>query len=408
MMEMKSEEELHLEQSPAPKDLNSSVNSSPHDTTMSSGLVPCSSQAGDSEHSTTLLHSELCESVLTHPDRYLDGVPIFGMDEGEEAHHTHIPTTNIDLAERIPILEPTDMGSTGFDAQSHQAALDPGCRESTECPESPQGQLKIETLPEDTEDSVEPKDAKMELLNSVPFLVSEEGVLFQCFPLSEKEMIIMSVNDNSLLVNDSITNQIPTSDSASNATTSKYDSIISVKEDSMLKLPTVSEISSQQSDPSSIILSSAGITENDENLPSCSAPEVSQSSGLPQISLVSHIDLDTTASLQHDSLECHDDNSSGRKIRSKTVPAVNEVTRENGMKVTHATIYAPAPRKMKGGGGEGEEQGGSDCLRCHLCSDTLPSLLTLRHHLVVTHNQADIKSYKVSARKAIPVPLTSR
>nr|XP_053636565.1 uncharacterized protein LOC128691710 [Cherax quadricarinatus]XP_053636566.1 uncharacterized protein LOC128691710 [Cherax quadricarinatus] len=358
-----------------------------------------SETAGDTAQNSSLLTSEFCELTskldrdnlikveLAQPCRYLEEVPIFGIGAADEVQQGGLSNDNVDLSERMSVLETT--------------GLDPSHIETR-----PEGNAGIQT---NVESDGEPKESKVDLLNSAPFLVSEDGVVFQCFPISEKEVIIVSLNDNSLATTDSLPSCVPiASESNSGGNTShlricppnnisaenKID--IGKKLNISLTHPvdgTVPGVSSQDNTESSVVLSSVE-HEGNYNTPSCTMAESSTS-----IKKCASNHIKPGAEVFTSSVCCGavKDTQSNATINHKRklnciVEDAEEGPRKEA-KITHATVYAPLLRKPRSLAADSEEQMSSEWLKCSMCSNVLPSAATLRHHLVVQHQQKNITSF---------------
>ncbi|XP_071512896.1 uncharacterized protein [Panulirus ornatus] len=371
----------------------------------SQALTQCSpaGSGGDGTQSSTSLTSELCElaskfdresfikvdSMFSQPCRDLEEVPIFGIEETDgEVQHNDLSGTNVDLTERMSVFD-----AAGLDSSSN-----------------------IETRTEDSsgvlaevEDGVESKEAKVDLLSTAPFLVSEEGVWFQCFPISEKEVIIVSLDDDALLMNDSLPGHITaTSESNAEESTSllRIDSVSSsvteekidvekkVTDPSVHQLEIDLSVTSHDNTSSSLSLSTSGGRESNCNTPSC---DVAELSGINKVSVGSNLKPVfnvISASLPPAVVKNIQGNSSvSRKRKLKFIAENAEEGPRKEAKITYATIYAPVVRKPRSLAADCEEQPSLEWFRCSMCSSNLPSTATLRHHLVNKHKQKDIKSF---------------
>lgn len=373
---------------------------------VSQALTQCSpaGSGGDGNQGSTSLTSELSElaskfdresfikvdSIFAQPCRDLEEVPIFGIEETDgEVHHNDLSGTNVELTERMSVFN-----STGLDSSSN---IETRTEDNT-------GVLA------DVENIGEPKEGKVDLLNSAPFLVSEEGVWFQCFPISEKEIIIVSLDDDALLMNDSLTGHVTaTSESNSEESTSllRIDSLSnSVTEDKLDAEKKVTDppvhqmevdmnVTSHDNASSSFTLSTSGGHESSCNTPSC---DVAELSGLNRISVGSNLKPVInviSASLPPVVKNIQGNTSLSRKRKLKVIAENAEEGPRKEAKITYATIYAPVVRKPKSIAVDCEEQPSLEWFRCSMCSSNLPSTATLRHHLVKKHQQKDIKSFLV-------------
>ena len=192
------------------------------------------------------------------------------------------------------------------------------------------------------------ENGKIDLLGDTSFLMSEEGVVYQCFPLSEQEVIIVSLEEGDLVVGEQVSAPpLPSSSSPSSCVSPSVPS-----------LPPVMH-SSTQTEPK--------VTATGGGRPVCGVHEAD----------AAH----THGSTKPDSLTT-------KRRRKHSAKDTQPPTQEPHKEVTAST---PANHSIKG-----REQVASDWLHCFMCPERLPSSATLRHHYATAHNQPHINPTKVS------------
>nr|XP_045596088.1 uncharacterized protein LOC123756796 [Procambarus clarkii]XP_045596089.1 uncharacterized protein LOC123756796 [Procambarus clarkii]XP_045596091.1 uncharacterized protein LOC123756796 [Procambarus clarkii] len=371
-----------------PTGSNSRTSSSQSSSLQLSFLQTSSLQTSEfCELSTKLDRESLMKvnSMLVQPSRYLEDVPIFGIGEAEgEVPHTDLPVANIDLTARMSILGlPSNLEGKGETSSGILASV---------------------------VDGGESKETKMDLLNSAPFLVSEEGVMFQCFPISEKEVIIVSLNDSSLIINDSVAGHLPAISESNSGGSSSHLRICPLNNTSTeskvgdaekkVNISLIQPMDGAISGTSSQDVTSSVILSSNEHESSYNTPayDMTPSSVLMKNCAsghIKHVGNTVINSLPHvptNIVQC----SNVAVNRKGKLNCMAEGAKESCQKeteITHATIYTPFLRKPRNLAADSEEQMSSAGFKCSMCSDILPCAATLRHHLVKQHQQKDIKSF---------------
>ncbi|XP_068251043.1 zinc finger protein 729-like [Palaemon carinicauda] len=356
---------------------------------------PSSNDCNES-HPPIILSSDLCEltskyegealikvdSMLAEPCKYLKGVSVFGVDDGEENDHHDLVGGSVELGKSMEILKE--------DCGNNSKKLIVGNDHEDQ---------SLKVISHGNEE--EHKDARMNLLDSSPFLMNEEGVVFQCFPVSEKEVFIVSLEEEALLMNETLTEDAlsiasdhPSQLKLGNPGTGD---VTKAGEGMMDKFEGGSQYS---------ILSTSEADSYIQNVPSSSfmsssfhepqRKDESQDSRLMSRGVLDNAPPDLVC--QSELPPTNNDNCSFLSEKEKTTPlSKNDEYQEKEYKVTHATIFAPPlppppTRRMRKGTSEGGEAA-MELYRCSICNEALPTSGTLRHHLINRHQQSNLDSF---------------
>ncbi|XP_050697490.1 uncharacterized protein LOC126985939 isoform X2 [Eriocheir sinensis] len=203
--------------------------------------------------------------------------------------------------------------------------------------------------------------AKIDLLAATPLVMSEEGVVYQCFPLSEQEMIIVSLEEGRLMPGE------------------------------MLQASTIPSSSSSLPPSSSSSSSSSSLPPSSSSLPPSSSSLPPSSSSLPPV---------PAFPLAAKIIVCDNKDHSATVSKGVTRPQRSamkdkkrhHVTGSQAAKEAHQQALVAAP--SDGTRGRGVEEAACDWLRCSLCPKVLPSSGTLRHHFATAHGDVPVTQHQ--------------
>lgn len=311
------------------------------------------------------------DSMLTQPCQYLEGVSVFSVNDGATTSKEGVSEeASAQCTGGIPEMRTSAMGEASR-------------REKQEDSENP---------PEGNaaENNSDEQGRKIDLLDAAPFLMSEDGVVFQCFPVFEKEVFIVSLEDEALLMNDALPENIPVTPE------------IILEENNELQLPDTCD----DGFPKQIDLDAVGKQEDHDR----ELHVAEEKSNLPEPKLSPQAEEREGGRHELTSRHEPDPPSVMELERAKSSPPLPDIpkTPEEGEddslseKPKKRKIGAMAPpnkpitRKAKATPVESEELLLSEWFRCYVCSVVLPSAATLRHHLVKQHAEKTIESYQVS------------
>lgn len=183
------------------------------------------------------------------------------------------------------------------------------------------------------------KGAKTDLFVGSPFVVNEEGFLYQSLPMSEQEMIVINLEEKMLA------GESPAASSPSSSFTSLVPSMSSVP-----ALP----LATQRQNVAVVVHEDKCYVGSD----------VKNSAG------VTKLQRSTVIRKRH----------SGKQTKSASEP--------------HSQMHASSFGDCKGS--KGTEVVPCDWLQCILCHEVLPSRGTLKHHFATAHSDVSLTLHQVS------------
>ncbi|XP_047500754.1 uncharacterized protein LOC125046827 isoform X2 [Penaeus chinensis] len=310
------------------------------------------------------------DSMLNQPCQYLEGVSVFSVNDGATTSKEGVPEeVGTQCTEDIPEMRTSAMGEASTSVGEKQ--------EDNENPS--EGNT--------AESNGDEPGRKIDLLDAAPFLMSEDGVVFQCFPVFEKEVFIVSLEEEALLMNDALPENIPVTPE------------IILEENNELQLPDTCD----DGFPKQISLDAVGKQDHDGEL-----HVAEEKSNLPEPKL--NPQTEEKEGGRHELTSCHEPDPPiiMELERAKSSPPLPDLPKtpeegeddslsEKSKKRKICTIASqnkPVTRKAKATPVESEEPLLSEWFRCHVCSVVLPSAATLRHHLVKQHSEKTIESYQ--------------
>ncbi|KAK7079655.1 hypothetical protein SK128_022743 [Halocaridina rubra] len=304
------------------------------------------------------------DTILTEPCHFLPEETVFSVNDGDKVKSTFVDSS-MDLEKPGTLLR----------EDSDQPVM-AGADMSTAVANGVKGD---EYLVGESS-----KDPRVNYMDTAPFVMNEEGVIFQCFSLSEKEVFLVSLEDETLLINEPLTeHHLPIVAETTNNHEKTDSEIIADRQSEPVSVSKHIDTSFPAEDPSE---------RNGTDVKICSKNH----SALHSVSDDSNQKTLRTSdkSVESPGLCSVVDTS---MINQKKKKPVSGKAEDGEVKVTHATIYATSTNKL-GKGPEECEEITAELHRCTECSNTFPTNGTLRHHLVSEHSRCDLDEFKVSGK----------